>query len=788
MPGAGPITQLHVSPEKEYLAIVRSHQIYVAILPDLRHLQDTDIGAYKLKSFHLGPTIHCIEEAPVVSAHWHPLGECGRCLVTVTADAVVRLWEVNRDDRSTFEQPSTAIDLKKLANAVSADQDFSASKFGSAKGFTPDSVELEPAAVCFGGKGMEGENPWHAMTLWFATKGGDVYTLCPLLPRRFETSADFLESLSALVAAKQLEAQDDRSKLLDSDAQADFLSSLQDQEPMLAQGSSEFEARYIYSKPTRPGPAPKLQGPFEIDPELEVDAEFADIYVSPFEIPEEQGFDEEQELPGSASLVCLLTRDHQLLMTVDFDGVDAQWVPARGTPFSTPKNRSMISTDEYHTLTLFELIQLAFPEDAVLAAPPAITPDVVSPHAFFITDIVGVHYISAARWIRNIQNELADADDQDTTGNLRMDVFLDGAKSLIEHPITFASSRSSSKPLTPACVVFADAPTSRSGLGYFLLATLNNEPFAAQLDISDSDLSTISDSSHIPLDDFESYSTYSITENRTLMLTEPRDVYRPDPAFSRPSELPSFIVQQSQDRKTAAMLKGDISAEMESMPLLEVMIATHKRVQREYDELNRAAAALFAQGEKLRSNLIEQIKRARELKDKVASITGDDDESASEEDGGTRGNEKLVERMQVARERQTNILARLDRLKGNLGKISTRQLSDKEKAWFEEIKALDKKLVTGEIDEESPERDPATSSGLMDRVIKVTQMSSELTKVAKENAEAEAREEDAGKKRSAASVPAGFRKARVQGVMELLERESVLVERAAEKFGRLKVV
>ena len=782
MPGAGAITQLHVSPQKDYLAIVRSHQIYIGVLPDLRHLHETDIGAYKLKCFHLGPTIHCIEEAPVVSALWHPLGESGRCLVTVTSDAVVRLWEVNRDDRSTFEQPSTAIDLKKLANAVSADQDFSASKFGSAKGFTPDSVELEPAAVCFGGKGVEGENPWHAMTLWFATKAGDVYTLCPLLPRRFETSADFIDLLSALVTAKQLEAQDDRSKLLSADAQSEFLSNLQDQEPMLAQGASEFEARYIYSKPTRPGPAPKLQGPFEVDPELDEDdeVEVADIYVAPFELPEEQGFDDEQELPGSASLVCLLRRDCQILMTIDFDGVDGQWVPARGTPFSTPKNRQLISSDEYHTLSLVELIQLKLDPNAVLAGPPGITPDVVSPHAFFVTDSTGVHYISAARWIRNIQNELADAGDE--SSNIRIDASLDSAKSLIEHPISFnsTSARATQTATPPACLVFADSSSSRSGLGYFLLTTLSNEPFAAQLDISDSDLHNVADSS-IPLDDYASYTDYSISASHTLLLTEPRDVYRPDPIFTRPSDLPAFIVSQSHDRRTASLLREEV--DLENVGLLEVMIATHKRVQREYDGLNRAAASLFAQSARLQRELREQISRARELRGKVARITGDDDEEG-EDEGQERGAARMTLRVERARERQQNIQERLEKLRGKMGGVSTRQLSEKEKAWFEEIKDLDAKLVTGELNEDE-EGEGATSSGLMDRVIKVTSMSAELTKVAKEQAEGQGgRESGSGR----SPVPTAFRKARVQGVMELLEREQVLVERAAEKFGRLKVV
>ncbi|KIW04726.1 uncharacterized protein PV09_04458 [Verruconis gallopava] len=781
VPGSGTITQLVVSPEREFLAIVRSHQIYVAILPDLRHLRETDVGTYKLKCFHLGPTIHCVEEAAVVSVLWHPLGEYGRCLVTVTSDSVVRLWEISKDDRSTFEQPSTAIDLKKLANAVSADQDFSASKFGSAKGFTPDSAELEPAAVCFGGRGFEGENPWHSMTLWLATKGGDIYTLCPLLPKRFETAADFIESLSVLVAAKQLEAQEDKTKLLTSDAQAEFLASLQEQEPMLAQGASEFETRYIYCKPHRPGPAPKLQGPFEIDPELEEDSEFVDIYVTPFETPQEQAFDEDQELPGSSSLVCVLTSLNQVLTMVDFDGIDGQWVPSRGTPFSTPKNRGVIVPEDYHTLNLFEIIHLNSQNDNISMNFSTITPDIVSPHAFFVTGSTGVHYISAARWTRNILNELAEKDDVNNTSSIRLDTLLESAQSLVEHLIVFPRlASSSSSPPPVACLVFADSHISRSGLGYFILTTRANEPWAAQLDISDSDLSTLADA-EISFDDLDSIETYSLEPyQRKLILAEPRDVYRPDPAFERPSVLPTFIREQSSDRKTAVLLMEDV--DLESMPLLEIMIATHHRIQGEFEGLNKAANGLFTQTKRLRDSLLEQIRRVRELKEIVERVTGDDDENGGSEDCGLQSEVvKLNLRVTEARERQKNLAERVDRLKNSLSRISTKQLSDKEKAFKKELEDFDCKLNSGEY---SP-RGGVKSSALMDRIMEVTTLSASLTKQAKESLEeGEGQNKRVGSK---GNVSSGFRKAKIQGVMELLEREQIAVDRAAEKLERLKV-
>ena len=71
------------------------------------------------------------------------LGSLGRCLVTITADSVVRLWEIDRENRWSFDRCSLSIDLKKLGNAHYAEQDLNASSFGY-KAFSPDTAELEP--------------------------------------------------------------------------------------------------------------------------------------------------------------------------------------------------------------------------------------------------------------------------------------------------------------------------------------------------------------------------------------------------------------------------------------------------------------------------------------------------------------------------------------------------------------------------------------------------------------------------------------------------------------------
>ena len=86
---ADDIRQLVISPNGNYLAILTTHTVHIAILPEPALLTAADTSPMKLKSYTLGPTTHVTSQAGVASALWHPLGVNGTCLVTVTVDAVV---------------------------------------------------------------------------------------------------------------------------------------------------------------------------------------------------------------------------------------------------------------------------------------------------------------------------------------------------------------------------------------------------------------------------------------------------------------------------------------------------------------------------------------------------------------------------------------------------------------------------------------------------------------------------------------------------------------------------
>jgi nucleoporin NUP82 len=743
-----------VSPEKDYLAIVRSHTIHVFQIPDSNHLYQQDRTPLKVKSFQLGPTAHVLDEAPVVSVLWHPLGALGKCLVTITAESVLRLWEINQDNRSSFDEPSTSFDLKKLANAVSAEQDLSdirASKWGTNRGFTPDSVELEPAAACFGGRGEEGESPWRSMTLWIAMTGGDVYALCPLLPKRFQTFPGFLNTLSLTVNAKTLEIEGEQpsANALSTAAQAEWLEELEDQEPFVPPGLAEIASSHVYSRPQHPGPAPKLQGPFAFLPELDDDPDLADILVVGMETTDIE--DDEESPSTAASVVCLLTTDGDVQVCLDVEGIEAQWLPTGTTPHSTPR-KQRVPFVERQTLLSFEIINLSKNESS--RACPTFTPDVYSPYSFFVADSCGVHFVSMASWIRELQ--LCFTDQVANGASFRIGGIVESAKSLVEHPITFSRE---TPDIGASCVIIAHDQED-SELGYMIIASIGGEPWAAQFDLDESEFVGYSPQTEHNQED---------TLPKALLLTNSREPYRADPAFTKPSRLPRFL--DSLPQHFARGLKGQVRLSEENLKLLTHDI--HPLVASETRDLNKAAAELFRQCERLRDDLKEQLERVREIKEKVDTLTGQyDDEAEMDAYDNTCGADRLQLRTETAISRQKKIVERCEALKKKLAKAAARELSDKEKAWIAEVESLDQKL------------DDEMETPLLRRLAQVKDLSAELKDQAEEVSKAP---KSNGLGRSTVKVPEGFRKQRVNGVMELLERESALVEAATEKLRRLKV-
>lgn len=295
----------------------------------------------KLRRLQLGRTTHVVSQSPIASLLWHPFGADGNCLVTITENAVLRLWELHAEDSFSYDSPTLAINLKKLAIGVSEKDDFSPDKLGRNRSYSMDEIGMDVASACFGGTGSSDESPWSAMTLWIAMRGGDVYALCPVLPSKWQPSSTTLPSLSAIAVSNDITMGEESlppEELQRCRDQYQWISDLDGQEPRILPGNLPLaSSTQIFSRPLQPG-IPKLQGPFQLSSEDEVELDIADMHVVAAKIDSEEllygeeigsdsGLGAEDNLGLSASIVCLLTRTGRLHLYVDFTGVEGQWLP-----------------------------------------------------------------------------------------------------------------------------------------------------------------------------------------------------------------------------------------------------------------------------------------------------------------------------------------------------------------------------------------------------------------------------------------------------------------------------
>ena len=263
--------------------------------------------------------------------------------MTITEDAVVRMWELNRENRWSFDKPTLEVDLRKLHYADSLEDDVGAADWGTNRGFSVDALGMEVASSCFGGTASEEESGWSSMTLWIAMSEGDVFALCPLLPSKWQPSTTLVPSLTTTIAAKKnyaegvdLSTEEEQAYT----AQYQWLAELDKQDPVMLRGKNEFASEIpVYSRPNSLGAIPELQGPFRIIPgDIEDDLDIAGIHVIASKLDAEEliGAVEEGELFDvpetdglSTSIVCLLTNTGRVYICLNLVGVEGQWLPLK---------------------------------------------------------------------------------------------------------------------------------------------------------------------------------------------------------------------------------------------------------------------------------------------------------------------------------------------------------------------------------------------------------------------------------------------------------------------------
>lgn len=759
-----PITRLNISPAGDYLAVSTSHTVHVVHLPESRLLESSESdGPIKPKTFQVGPTVHVLEESPIVTTLWHPLGYHGRCLLTITKAGVVRMWEVNRADRSSFSEPSLSIDLPKLANATNDQDDLSASKFGASKGFSPDSVELEVASACFGdAPDQEGVHGWAPMTLWIATVPGDVYALCPLLPTKWQLvespgTFTFLQTLTSSININYAEVSEDDEasgfEVKTSEKQVAWLADIIYQEP-LQEELPNGDSVKVFTRPTSAPAVPLLQGPFAVTPEVD-EFELSDMVVFSLKTLSENS-DEEPVEGVPTAVVALLTDTSKVHVCLDLEGIVGRWLPS-------PEDDVDIYDVPEHDLIIAESIELV--QDDRSTFTQSITPDVQTDFCFFVSHSSGVFYISLESWVRKLENELSQP--QTEGSEFRLKRVLESVNSIVEQYIQRKDTSATDQSVTSAAVI------DNGNIGYLLLTTIDSEPVAAQLDAPISGLPTE--------DEIAEYIAISGVGGPTK---EVREAWQPPKELYEPFDLYSSIHIPARHRAT---LKEEIKL---SPANLEVLMDVHRALSVQTSKLQHAVSELFTRATRLSEEFRDQVLRTSQVATSIDDVTGNNDDGAERNGENEYGAPKIDERIEKVKRRQEQIAARYEALRRKMASVGSMELSEKEASYVEELSTMH-----AAVDQEATRlSDLGTTDGdagdvgkmAWERVRRIREEQGKLKKEVEDVSKAKSAGTggvgEAERRSDGVKVASQARKQESEAVNELIERICVLNENAVSRL------
>ncbi|KAJ5103059.1 hypothetical protein N7532_003588 [Penicillium argentinense] len=772
VPVYGLIKQIIPSPNGAFLAIVTEHTVHIAVLPDASHLSSTDTAQIRLKTYQLGPTTHVIPESPVVSALWHPLGlhtNIGGCIVTITADAAVRVWELDRNNHWSFDQPTLAVDLQKLVDGTSSDQDFAPTGFGKNKGFSADVYDMEVASACFGGNNTEREDAWAPMTLWVAMRPGDLYALCPLLPSKWQTPSTTIPALSSAIIPK-LSALEETPEDLEEELTAcrqqyEWLREIDDQAPLDPPAELEMtQGAEIFIRPGNPSAIPRLQGPFRFNTGDELDdLDLCDILVIAAKLNVEDlmmGEDEELAVEASerenlsATVICLTSGNGQVHICLELDGIEGQWLPkAHKNTFRTPLS-------EPADLVLVESLDTIKTNGGGAVTWPTFTRDVHSRYSFFVTTASNVVFFSIASWAQTLESELQA---EDVSGSdFRLDVLCGGDVAKRERILQVPHADSTAKnEHLPASLVFYDYD-----LGYLLLTYLSSNPYAASMDTPEDSYSGSTD----------------LLENTSPVAGSPalpprRAPYQVPAILYAPSPLDSFVEKHVPHRQ-----RHTLQEQVRLSPAtLDLVTVAHRVLSAHTNAIERAASDLFRRCERLSFEMKDQLRQLSDVADRIKGVTSEIGPDGRRKEG-SRNSEALDKRLDAAKDRQAELAQRYDALRKKLLNSGGRPLSEKEKSWINEINVLSESF--SETEPKGDEEDQVLAQRLETVKRLAASLVSETKSIMAKVPSPEPRS-PSSPGGSQPKVPQRLQRAKIEDAMRMVERESAVIDAITSRLERL---
>ncbi|KAF9263555.1 hypothetical protein L218DRAFT_901764 [Marasmius fiardii PR-910] len=655
------IHQICLNASGKLLAVAGAYQVAVVVLPrpGYSRLVPTAIDC---KSVQIGQFYHASEDAaPVVKVEWHPWGESGSTLMVMTVDGKLREYDISQDTDEPQQLLSFVPDRKPGRSYIAEDPS-----------------EREVASFALG----KGRADWGPLTAYAVMRSGDVYAICPYMPKNASVPSAYVHSLECFISAKQeflSQTWSTSSNNLSTlyDYQRRYVTALLKQLPP----GTVFPApsrSVIMHPPTIIKSSPTRQGPFLLQPSPRMlqgsdGGDATDIaYLS-------LGCDYDRESEGdeasaeSLGFVFITYQDGKVDLCLDVEKVEARW-ESKQIPSSDLPMLAVYESIDLGLVSLLTSLSSSKPNQSALELlqgnQPIIIPDPVHSDTLYVYHAFGVHALNLQPVLENLLPA-----EEDSNQNIRL-----SAKTVIQPVLsTFSVERKSSNPVI-AVAVPDDVYLSYSLLILTSAMRVSTFSLNPRVDLSQSKsqlpiLSQNDSSSETqrlePLDGPAAYVS--------LLGPEP---WKPPPVLSRSSGLPSNpqLSLPSSAKQVDFMLTPDT---------LRYFASTVAHLSGQIHEIQLAYRGAEARAALQGQELIRLCSKCRELQGFVEKLRGPR-RQASEA------------RLQRAQEQQTLLLRRLDRMLQNMMHRASPELSEHESKWFEELKRMkDDVMGLGRYDEGS---------------------------------------------------------------------------------------
>ncbi|KAJ7638640.1 hypothetical protein FB45DRAFT_903426 [Roridomyces roridus] len=392
------IHQISLNPSGKLLAVAGACQVGVIVLPrsGFARLVPDKIDC---KSLQVGQFYHAANlSAPIAKIQWHPWGESGSTLMVMTEDGKLREYDISVD----AEEPQQVLSFvpEKRSKSFMAE----------------DASEREVASFSLG----QGRADWGPLTVYAIMKSGDIYSICPYMPKNASIPSSYVHSLECFISAKQefIAQTEERG----SSSTTRSLSTLYDyQHKYVTALLKQLPPGTVFPATSRSVPMhppttikarPARQGPFLLQPAPRTlkDSEggdATDIMYLAFGTDEEN---EDQEGEGGETehlgVVVVVFQDGKVDICLDVEKVEARWDTGGGIHAA---ELPMLAV--YETIDLGLVTTLAGQLELLQGNYPVFLTDPIHDDTLYVYHAFGVHTLHLGPLLQSLALALRASDD-----------------------------------------------------------------------------------------------------------------------------------------------------------------------------------------------------------------------------------------------------------------------------------------------------------------------------------------------------------------------------------------